>query len=194
MWDNIGGKIKVLAKVIAWVGIISSIIGGIILIAIGGNNRYGGGLYIGIGFGTIIVGSLMSWIFSWFMYGFGELIEKTSEIKNHLSGEKHGQKNNKNSNMVTKTIEKKKHLPVNKICSKCGQIVDTGIYISCPNCECEEFIDKKQTENSETNSDTFEGIDIRIGNDKWRCGKCGSVNDIYLLNCKKCNKEQELEE
>ena len=87
MWDDIGGKIKGLAKFIAWLGIIVSIIGGIILFIIGGNQSYGGGIYIGIGFATMIFGSLVSWIMAWFMYGFGELIEKTTEIEKNIRKE-----------------------------------------------------------------------------------------------------------
>lgn len=74
MFDNIGSKIKALAKVICWAGIIISLIVGIIMLASGGD--------VGSGVGVIvmIVGSLGSWIGSFFTYGFGELIEKTTEI------------------------------------------------------------------------------------------------------------------
>jgi len=87
MWDNIGEKIKLLAKVIAWVGIISSVIGGISLISqgfdINQSSRSGrdGGLFILLGIASLIGGSIISWISSFFMYGFGELIEKTSAIE-----------------------------------------------------------------------------------------------------------------
>ena len=85
MWDNIGSKIKVLAKVIAWIGIICSIIGGIVLFVIGLKMRYGGALYVGLGFAAIIGGSLISWISSWFMYGFGEIIHNTEIIRRNIS-------------------------------------------------------------------------------------------------------------
>jgi hypothetical protein len=75
MWDDIGGKIKFLAKVIAWIGILSSIIVGIIFISEGIQLHY----CIGI----IVIGSLISWISSWFMFGFGELIEKATDIENN---------------------------------------------------------------------------------------------------------------
>jgi len=75
MWENIGGKIKGLSKFIAWLGIICSIIGGIVLFIIGRKVYFGSEIYIGAGFGTIIFGSLFSWISAWFIYGFGELIE-----------------------------------------------------------------------------------------------------------------------
>jgi Na+-transporting methylmalonyl-CoA/oxaloacetate decarboxylase gamma subunit len=85
MYNNIGAKIKVLAKVIAWVGIICSVITGIGLI-IDGN-------YLTvIGICVILVGTLFFWISSWFMYGFGELIAKAAEIaKNITTGASSGQ-------------------------------------------------------------------------------------------------------
>ena len=80
MYNNIGGKIKFLAKVIAWIGIIASIITGIIWIIIGiANASSGGGISMLIGIGIMIGGFLWSWISSWGLYGYGELIEKTAE-------------------------------------------------------------------------------------------------------------------
>jgi hypothetical protein len=85
MYNNIGEKIKVLAQVIAWIGIIGNVIAGFILIAQGADSYNGSEALIGVG--ILIGGSLISWIFSWFMYGFGELIVKTTEIaKNTASG------------------------------------------------------------------------------------------------------------
>ena len=113
MWDNIGEKIKTLAKVIAFVGIISSIIGGISLISqgIGINQRNwsssGGELSIFLGIASLIGGSIISWISSFFMYGFGELIEVTSEIKKHIYGEKNNPDNNDVTGADVNISEKK---------------------------------------------------------------------------------------
>ena len=68
MFDNIGSKIKTLAIVCAWIGIIGSFIGGIYVMA---------ELDVGIGFLIMIAGSLVSWIGSFFMYGLGQLIENS---------------------------------------------------------------------------------------------------------------------
>ena len=84
MWDNIGEKIKLLAKIIAWVGIISSVIGGSRLISQGfdmNQSGRGGELFIFLGIASLIGGSIISWISSFFMYGFGELIKKTAAIE-----------------------------------------------------------------------------------------------------------------
>ena len=87
MWDNIGEKIKLLAKVIALVGIISSVFSGIGLISqgfdINQSSRSGrdGELFIYLGIASLIGGSIISWISSFFMYGFGELINNSEKQK-----------------------------------------------------------------------------------------------------------------
>ena len=75
MFKNIGGKIKGLAKVICYVGIAISVVAGLGMICTGYNDAM-----VGMGFAVMIVGSLVSWIGSFFAYGFGELIENTTVI------------------------------------------------------------------------------------------------------------------
>ena len=90
MFSNIGRKIKVLAKVFCWLGIIGSIVIGVLMIsgssyftAISGNlgddvaafaagspGAFGGIIFI-------IIGSLVSWISSFALYGFGELVDNS---------------------------------------------------------------------------------------------------------------------
>ena len=76
MFDNIGGKIKGLAKLICWAGIVVSAILGILIWANHGNFLTGL-LYI-------VVGGLASWIGSFCTYGFGQLIEDTAAIRYQL--------------------------------------------------------------------------------------------------------------
>lgn len=73
MFDNIGGKIKSLAQVICWIGIISSIISGFVMIA---TNEY----LIFLGLVIMVIGSLISWVFSFTLYGFGQLIDNTDKL------------------------------------------------------------------------------------------------------------------
>lgn len=75
MFENIGGKIKILAKVICWIGIIASVISAIALWVV--NSRYNP--TIALGFGVLIGGCLASWIGSFFAYGFGELVDYASQ-------------------------------------------------------------------------------------------------------------------
>lgn len=78
MFKNIGGKIKGLAKVICIVGIAISVVSGLGMICTGYN-----GAMVGMGLAVMIVGSLASWIGSFFAYGFGELID-TIPILKHI--------------------------------------------------------------------------------------------------------------
>ncbi len=79
MFNNIGSRIKALAKVICWLGIIISVITGIIGIINGTEQSIVSGVI------TIIFGPLASWLGSFFAYGFGQLIENTDEIRKNTS-------------------------------------------------------------------------------------------------------------
>lgn len=80
MFDNIGSKIKTVAATIAWLGIIGSIIIGIIIISEANNSYYPSATETLSGWLVIIVGSLSSWVSSFTLYGFGQLIENTDAI------------------------------------------------------------------------------------------------------------------
>ena len=73
MFNNIGGKIKTLAKVICWIGIIASVIGGIATMAMDED-------MIIFGLLGMPVGALASWIGSFMLYGFGELVENSTVL------------------------------------------------------------------------------------------------------------------
>ena len=74
MFSNIGGKIKTLAVVVCVLGSIASFVSGVIMLTVGAVN----GLLI------ILVGVLGSWIGTLCLYGFGQLIEDTSAIRELL--------------------------------------------------------------------------------------------------------------
>ena len=86
MYTNIGAKIKMLAQIIAWLGIVGSVLGGLALIAQGVESP-GDESLAGMGVAILIAGPLVSWISSLFFFGFGELLEKAAEIaKNTARG------------------------------------------------------------------------------------------------------------
>lgn len=70
MFEDIGNKIKKLAKIITWVGIIASVVLGIMI--------WSKSFIWGLVF--MIVGALLSWISSFLLYGIGELIENTAHL------------------------------------------------------------------------------------------------------------------
>lgn len=77
MYNNIGGKIKSLAKSAFFVEAIASIIAGIVFFI--DNEPF-------LGLISIIAGPLVAWVSSWLLYGFGELIDKVTEIACNTRG------------------------------------------------------------------------------------------------------------
>ena len=74
MFENIGKKIKVLAKVIFAISLISAIIGGIVLISTD-DDLLATGLFVLLA-GPVLIGLIPAWM----IYGFGELVDKTCDI------------------------------------------------------------------------------------------------------------------
>lgn len=71
MFENIGGKIKGVSKLLCWIGIIASNTFGILMVGTGQE------LAVVVGLVIMILGSLMFWIGSFVFYGFGQLIENS---------------------------------------------------------------------------------------------------------------------
>ena len=74
MYDNIGGKLKGLAKVLFIVPAIAAVLAGIVLMSTDEH-------LILYGLLVMVVGPIVAWISSWFLYGFGELIDKACDIE-----------------------------------------------------------------------------------------------------------------
>lgn len=70
MFNNIGKKIKSLAKISCWINIILFLIVGLSIFSEGDEI----GLFIGI------FGAFISWVGSWLMFGFGEIIDCLQKI------------------------------------------------------------------------------------------------------------------
>lgn len=77
MFDNIGGKIKGIAKFICYLGILLSVTGGTIIFFFGIDTETN---LFWIGLLVIAGGALSSWLGSLATYGFGELIENSTII------------------------------------------------------------------------------------------------------------------
>lgn len=88
MFSNIGGKIKGLAVAICIIGIVISVICGLGVIA--GTSMFGfaGELAVGgapSGVLVMLVGSFFSWICSFPLYGFGQLVQNSDRISASLN-------------------------------------------------------------------------------------------------------------
>ena len=90
MYTNVGKKIKTLAKVLAWIGIIASVIGGIVMMTAGVNitdfsGRTSSASGVVPGLIMMVVGAVGSWLGSLCLYGFGELVDKVTAIAENNS-------------------------------------------------------------------------------------------------------------
>ena len=115
MYNNIGRKIKILARIICIIGIIISIILGLLVLPYIEYIEY----YIKIDslalikekltesliecIKIIVLGSLISWISSFCLYGFGQLIENSDKAVELLSKNNTINKTNEHVNNSTPT-------------------------------------------------------------------------------------------
>ncbi|MBR2370420.1 MAG: hypothetical protein IKA82_00205 [Clostridia bacterium] len=80
MYDNISEKLKALAKAVFLIGVIVSVTVGLFMISSDNEDL------IPVGLLEMLLGSVASWVSSWFIYGFGELIEKVTNIERSKCG------------------------------------------------------------------------------------------------------------
>lgn len=79
MFDNIGGKIKSLAKIMTWVGIAISVILGLILLF------SGDGILMICGVVEMVIGSIFSWIGSFLLYAVGQIAQNTDILAGRVT-------------------------------------------------------------------------------------------------------------
>ena len=73
MYNDIGHKVKIVAKVFCWLGIIVSVAAAVSRFS----SRYGQAS----GILLLLIGPLTSWLASLTMYGFGQLVENSDAIR-----------------------------------------------------------------------------------------------------------------
>ena len=131
MYDNIGEKIKGLAKGMFIIEAIAAVIGGIVLL---------GYEFLAIGWLTLFLGPVVAWISSWLLYGFGELIDNVCTIAANTKTSKNASTNfNTANNAINKMEGAKpffKSIPANKTstrrqCPHCGETITSKICAMC---------------------------------------------------------------
>ena len=80
IYDDVGMKIKKLAKVLCIVSIIASVITAIVYFVLA-TQYYDEAPYIFTGLGFLVLGPIFSWIGSLGIYGFGEIVDGVSTIE-----------------------------------------------------------------------------------------------------------------
>jgi DNA-directed RNA polymerase subunit RPC12/RpoP len=139
MYDNIGGKIKGLAKASFIVAAIAEVITGIALMATDD--------LIGYGLLVMFVGPIVAWVSSWLLYGFGQLVENSDII-----AEEHKRVNEKHEKTVAKNNEKKQAQRQKQIKANIeNPNFDENEYIDiiCSNCKAELSFTKGQLQSGE---------------------------------------------
>ena len=167
MFDNIGKKIKKLAEILCYIGIAISIIIGLVVMFISGSSRSTAPFFVGLL--IMIIGSLFSWIGSFFTFGFGELIDKVTEIERNTRVDLHESKkdmNLKKENPEIKTTNQRAIKSANTK-STVAQFLDYG------------KVDYEKM-----------GKDQSSANNKWFCTECARENDNSVKTCK-CGHQRE---
>jgi len=109
MFESIGKKIMSLAKIVAWIGIIASVVIGTVQISVDET-------FIFSGIIVILMGSLVSWLSSFLLYGFGKLIDNTDILvaasigKNGIVQKKSISQQGQKKDQVSKVVEKDEDL------------------------------------------------------------------------------------
>ena len=85
MFTNIGKKIKTVAAVLFYIMAVSSVIGAFYVI-FSFNRLLGVGNAILIGILIVLFGCLLAWLSAITLYGYGELVDNSTIIKDRLTG------------------------------------------------------------------------------------------------------------
>ncbi len=171
MYENIGNKIKGLASFLAVAGIIASVILGIIdivnAVKLGKYASSYGNVIAGVqgvtvwgGILKIILGSIISVVSTYVLYGFGQLVDSAQNLERELVH----QPTTKLSHAKPIENETAKGWK----CPRCGRM--NAMLMS--KCECGES--KPRDTKSSTRS---------AAGPEWQCPQCLKINPSYVTTC-----------
>ena len=84
-FNDCSEKIKKLAKILFCIGLVAGVITAIVMFAEASDTWGDGTLYTVLGFASLVVIPLLTWVSCIFLYGFGELIEKANSIDRKMN-------------------------------------------------------------------------------------------------------------
>lgn len=197
MFRNPGGKIKSYAKVLFWIGVVISIIIGVIEIGssfVAAAYSYQGSfgtILLGIlgGILTVAIGTLISWLAFLTLYAFGTLVENSDELVRLNGGIPSGDKtaekievpekmhqtlhNIQTEPVVKATPEKQTEEPVEEVKEEPAEVVDAPVE------ETSTADEKTVEENAETemNEKVCPNCGEHAEKDAHFCRKCGTKLD-----------------
>lgn len=197
MFRNPGGKIKSYAKVLFWIGVVISIIIGVIEIGssfVAAAYSYQGSfgtILLGIlgGILTVAIGTLISWLAVLTLYAFGTLVENSDELVRLNGGIPSGDKtaekievpekmhqtlhNIQTEPVVKATPEKQTEEPVEEVKEEPAEVVDAPV-------EETSTADEKTVEENaepEMNEKVCPNCGEHAEKDAHFCRKCGTKLD-----------------
>lgn len=190
MFENIGGKIKTTAVVVTVIGIIASVIGGIAIMA--AHTRYNPTIFTGIGF--LVGGCVGSWVGSFVLYGFGQMIEDLQECKGYLytltknndSGDAPKIKSALLAGAESTKKQSASSMPAYPwICDRCGARNSSSASV-CRDCG-EQHITAAKTPHAVPAPPVSQPAKATTYSE-WKCPKCGYLNPAGQLSCKSCGE------
>ena len=125
MYEKVGEKIKIIAKVICVIGVVVSVIYGIYMWTLSSELFFAGLL-------IAVIGSLASWVSSLFTYGFGVIISNTEAIKQNTEDA-----SKKVLNITNNGFEKEISVNTTAKVSENESVVevDERVSLKCPSCK-----------------------------------------------------------
>ena len=140
MYDEIGCKIKGLAKIIFIAEAILFFVGGLAIIVFSESSNTMKAIVALIAF----LGIASGWITSWFLYGFGEIIDKLCNIERNTKMIMKKSKNHTSNSPKIKNKNSNKNLRKNNEDNE--EEDESGIAVTCPRCKEELFFDEGTTD------------------------------------------------
>ena len=139
MYRNVGGKIKMVAKVYAWIGIVLSVLVGVILLFSGSDSILVALIYI-------FLGPLLSWLSSLLLYGFGQLIDNTDRLAKRFDCAATDERPMTAESAIQpdKAVadEEDDQEIYTHCCSECGRLISTDACPFCGNCASQDADDE----------------------------------------------------
>ncbi len=164
-FENVGEKIKKYAKVSFIIEVVSAIITGLSMLF--DEDMFEIGIYV------MILGPFAALVVSWFIYAFGELVEKTSQ-------------NEQNSRKILEILKENKPERTNNELSKTEKtatsvLVENGMMI-CSECNFEQPSDRVVCWHCGAKF-----VKTEKPEHKWLCDSCGKMRS--QSPCEFCGKE-----
>lgn len=190
MFDNIGGKIKTLAVILCVLGIIASFAGAVALWA--QSSRYNDTILEGVA--ILVAGCIGSWVGSFFIYGFGQLIENSD-----LMVEKLNTIERRCSAVQSAVTAAPAHqttataVPVSQATAPAAPVLQTTAENSAPVHEAstgtDALIARRASQGAESvRNESRPASSQQSAQGRWKCSKCGSENWPAQLYCRDCGK------